>query len=151
MVPALVGASATWVAALIAAPFAATRAHFWPPLYAFAVAVYGVGATICHQLPARSFRLWGAQMPVCARCTGIYVGAALAAVVAAAPADARAGRPGPFGARSLLFVAALPSLATLVFEWTTGQAPSNLIRAAAGLPLGAAVAWLLVRLGYEVN
>jgi uncharacterized membrane protein len=151
MVPALVLASTTWVAALTVAPFMASRAHLSPPLYACVVALYGAGAAICHQLPARSFRLWGAQMPVCARCTGIYVGAALAALVAAALSDARGEHPRGSVARTLLLVAALPSLATLVFEWTTGQAPSNLTRALAGLPLGAAVGWLLVGPGYEVN
>ena len=45
--------------------------------------------------------------------------------------------------RRLLFLAALPTIATLLFEWTTGQMPSNMVRAAAGLPLGAAVAWIV--------
>ena len=45
--------------------------------------------------------------------------------------------------RLLLVSAALPSAATLVFEWTTGVAPSNWIRFAAGVPIGAAVAWLV--------
>ena len=27
----------------------------------------------CHQLPQRSFFLWGHKMAVCARCTGIYI------------------------------------------------------------------------------
>ena len=45
-------------------------------------------------------------------------------------------------------LAALPTLATLVYEWTTGLPPSNAIRAASGLCLGAAVAALVQR---EVN
>src|SRR4051812_18010349 len=44
-------------------------------------AVYAVGAVICHQRPERSFEIWHSQMPVCARCTGIYLGAALVAVL----------------------------------------------------------------------
>ena len=41
--------------------------------------------------------------------------------------------------RYCLALAALPTAVTLVLEWTTGQTPSNVIRAAAGLPLGIAV------------
>jgi len=43
-----------------------------------------------------------------------------------------------------LALAVSPSLATLVYEWTTGTMPSNAIRAAAGAPIGLVVAWLVV-------
>ena len=45
----------------------------------------------------------------------------------------------------VLALAALPSFATLVYEWTIGVAPSNSIRFAAGLPLGVVVSWLVLR------
>jgi uncharacterized membrane protein len=32
------------------------------------------GSWWCHQLPARSPHLWGVQMPLCWRCTGILTG-----------------------------------------------------------------------------
>ena len=47
-------------------------------------------------------------------------------------------------ARGLLVAAALPTAVTLIYEWTTGDTPSNAIRAFAGAPLGAAVAFLVV-------
>jgi len=34
-----------------------------------------VGYAICHQIPERSFHMHGQQLPLCARCTGIYMGA----------------------------------------------------------------------------
>ncbi len=37
-----------------------------------------VGYGICHQIPARTFHLGGHPLPLCARCTGIYLGALLA-------------------------------------------------------------------------
>jgi hypothetical protein len=43
-----------------------------------------------------------------------------------------------------LSIAALPAGGTLVFEWLTGVMPSNAIRAATGVALGAAIGWLLV-------
>ena len=123
------------------APFAANQpppARAW---YALAFLIYSVGSVVCHQLPARSFELWSTQMPVCARCTGIYLGAAVMAIASlfrlrsdwsAPPLDAR-------HARYALAAAALPTAVTLAFEWITGNVPSNLIRAASGLPLGVVV------------
>ncbi len=80
--------------------------------------------------------MWSAQLPVCARCTGIYVGAAAVAVAVAA-----SDRAAPVWGCSTV-VRADPS--TLVFEWTTGIAPSNGIRAATGVLLGAAVMAILL-------
>ena len=71
---AFLGASTAWLAAIPLAAFAASRPAA-ASRYAFALGVYAIGHVVCHQLPARSFHLWGAQLPVCARCTGIYAGA----------------------------------------------------------------------------
>jgi uncharacterized membrane protein len=133
---AFVSAAAAWAALIVLAPFLASRAHASAAGAAVTLAVYAIGSAVCHQLPERSFHLWVAQMPVCARCTGIYVGAAIAAVLV----------PGALAlhrSRLILALAGLPTVATLVFEWTTGVTPSNGIRFAAGLPIGVAVAWLV--------
>ncbi|NOT60769.1 MAG: DUF2085 domain-containing protein [Acidobacteria bacterium] len=42
-----------------------------------ALVFYRVFALVCHQLPERSFSVQGFPLPVCVRCTGIYVGFAL--------------------------------------------------------------------------
>jgi len=146
-----------WAAMLPAAAFAASRPAPASAWYGFAFVVYGAGSVLCHQLAARSFHLWATQLPVCARCTGIYAGGAIAAVVRVVrlkpdatyfrnprrlrlqPDDADRTRR----ARLLLATAFLPTAATLAFEWTSGQAPSNAVRAFAGLPLGAAGAWIM--------
>ena len=147
-------AAVGWAAALPAAAWIAARPTA-PPLYAFAFTIYAVGSVICHQLPQRSFHLWSAQMPVCARCTGIYVGGAVVAIgvlVHAARLKRRSTgtarlKPRPAynfsRARSILLVAAIPTIATLVFEWTTGEMPANGIRALAGCAIGAAVVWAI--------
>lgn len=132
---AFAAAASGWALALPAAAYAASQPHAASASYAFAFGVYGLGSVVCHQLPARSFHLWGVALPVCARCTGIYMGAALAAIAwIAGPAV----RDTP--ARWALVLAALPTLATLAYEWTTGVMPGHAIRAAAGFPLGASVA-----------
>jgi uncharacterized membrane protein len=149
------GGAIAWTAALPTATFIATRHEPTTVGYLFAFLVYAVGSVVCHQLPERSFHVWGRQMPVCARCTGIYVGAAIAVVVAliAVRPTSRAVSASHVGGRdSMLYrpllvfiVAALPTAATLVYEWTTGITPANWVRAAAGLAIGGAGAWLVAR------
>lgn len=36
--------------------------------------LYHIGSSICHQLEERSFIIGGSPLPLCARCTGIYLG-----------------------------------------------------------------------------
>jgi len=131
---------------LPAAAFAASRPAPASAWYGFAFVIYGAGSVLCHQLAARSFHLWATQLPVCARCTGIYAGGAIAAVVSLVPLKPDAtyvGADRTRRSRLLLATAFLPTAATLAFEWTTGQAPSNAVRALSGLPLGAAAVWIM--------
>jgi len=165
--PAFVAASVAWAALLLLTPWVASRPHASDGAAALVLAVYGIGSLLCHQLPARSYRIWSAQMPVCARCAGIYFGAAIAAILAVAPLQRRptsdavverrsrdanasgavAGRrfSGANVSRNALIVAVVPTLATLVYEWTTGGMPPHWIRTAAGVPIGAVAAWLVAR------
>jgi uncharacterized membrane protein len=135
---AFITASIAWAVLLPIAPFAASRPSPAPAWYALAFAMYAAGSFICHQMPARSYHLWAAQMPVCARCTGLYAGAALGVVLCVA--SGFRSTIATWHARLLLAGAALPTAVTLAYEWTTGVAPSNTIRALAGAPLGAAIA-----------
>src|SRR6188474_1382603 len=93
--PAFVAATVTWALLLPFVPFVASRPHATPFGAALIIAAYAIGGAICHQLPERSYHLWAAQMPVCARCAGIYAGAAVAAILMT---GARAFQPG--GVRS---------------------------------------------------
>ena len=138
-----------WPMALLLAPFAAARPQSSSIVYLFALAIYAAGSLICHQRPERSFHLFGTQLPVCARCMGIYAGASVAAVLVmsrrltshVSRRDTRSLETSHV--RLLLLVCALPTAATLLYEWTTGQAPDNWTRAVSGAPLGAAVAWIV--------
>jgi len=159
---AFAGASVAWFGALPMASLAASQPHPSAAVYLCSFLVYLTGSLLCHQRPERSFFLWGSQMPVCARCTGIYAGAAFAAVVLCARRSGAVCPPradtlvGPYAARGSLIVGVLPTIGSLLYEWTTGHAPANWIRASAGVPIGVVVAWIVCRLdlspsGDEVN
>jgi uncharacterized membrane protein len=138
-----IAASTAWAAALPAAALVAARAVPGMAGYILAAGIYAVGSVVCHQIPERSFHLLGRQLPVCARCAGIYVGSALIALAAAfGPGNRPLARS---GAKVLVLVACVPTAATLAFEWLSGVAPSNAVRAAAGFALGGALSWLVVR------
>jgi uncharacterized membrane protein len=128
------GVAAVWLALLVAAPLLPV------PL---AAVMYTLGSRICHQRPERSFHLFAAQLPVCARCLGIYGGAA-AGSIAALTARIRA-RVFMMTPRMLLVCGALPTALTVVAEWSGAAAPSNAARAAAGLPLGCVVALMVAQ------
>jgi uncharacterized membrane protein len=143
---AFAAAAAVWPVAMLAATRASGTPSHGAASYVAASVAYYVSSLICHQRPERSFHFWGAQFPVCARCAGIYAAAAVSAIAALARPRVRPRRAAAgISDAMLLAAAALPSLATLVFEWTTGVTPSNGVRAAAGVPIGAAVAWVVMR------
>ena len=52
-----------------------------------------LGYAVCHRIDTRSFHIDGRQMPLCARCTGMYLGAVLGLLVQSAGAPRRAGMP----------------------------------------------------------
>jgi uncharacterized membrane protein len=136
---ALVVGSPAWAGALPLATFAAAQVHPSPAAYLGTLAIYAIGGAVCHQLEPRSFHLWGHQMPVCARCTGIYVGAAVGAVLAAQ--RERALRLSP---RWIVGLAAAPLAASVLVERIAGVSMSNSVRCATGIVAGLAVAWVLV-------
>lgn len=148
----LTGSCIAWAALLPVAPLAASQPAPAPYWYAFAFLLYGAGSVVCHQLADRSFYVGAAQMPVCARCTGIYFGAAVVALVGAVGRRTRREALSASGfsrtnrdrVRALVAAAILPTIVTLIYEWSTGDTPSNAVRAVAGAPLGAVVAFVVM-------
>ena len=101
--------------------------------------LYAASSRICHQRPERSFVIAGFQMPVCARCSGLYASGALGALLA----WSRPRRSPRFG-RALLFAAAVPTALTFALEFSGLMRFSNATRAIAALPLGACAGWVFV-------
>jgi uncharacterized membrane protein len=101
--------------------------------------VFPIGHFICHQRPERSFFFHGHQLAVCARCTGLYAGAAAAGPLALLAIPLTAA-----GNRWLLGLAAIPTLVTWTLEFAGVMPFSNVARFVAAIPLGAAAAWLVL-------
>jgi uncharacterized membrane protein len=137
---ALAVAVTSWVSAVLTAPVLPA----WPAAF-----VYGVSSLVCHQLPERSFYWGAAQFAVCARCTGIYIGAALAAGIAAAVGPARLMRMRRH-VGALLVAGTTPTILTLLAEWSGVWMTSHMVRLLVGLVLGASgMAIVAVTLNYD--
>ena len=61
---------------IIAAPLSQSGNH-----NGFSSTIYRAFSFICHQIPERSFHVAGHPFAVCSRCTGLYAGFALAALI----------------------------------------------------------------------
>jgi len=106
-----------------------------------AVPVYVAGGLVCHQRPERSFATGGRPWPVCARCAGLYLGAAVMAAVGLSSGRIRRMLVGAPGAWRLRFAAAgTPLVLSWLLERVGLASVSNAARAATGGLLGLAVA-----------
>jgi uncharacterized membrane protein len=138
MTKVLLLASILWPTTLGAAAWTSIRGEPAP----WTGIVYLAASRVCHQRPDRSFHTAGVQWPVCGRCSGLYLAAPLGALAAAATAKRRARSA---SALVLVGAAAVPTVVTIALEWLHVAPISNLARALAALPLGAAIAFVLIR------
>ena len=142
---ALSALAVAWAALILLAPWLGSGGAGRSGAAWLSAAAYWLGSLVCHQRPDRSFHLAGAQLPVCARCAGLYVSGALGVAFAW-------WRGGPSGAarraswRTPLVVAALPTAVTLLVEWSWPAATSKAARAIAAVPAGLVAGLLLAEL-----
>ena len=139
---ALPALAVAWPVLVLLAPWLGSSAAGGGGAAWLSAAAYSLGSLVCHQRPERSFHLFGAQLPVCARCTGLYVSGALGVVFAwwrGRPAGAARWRSW----RVPLVLAALPTFVTLAVEWWWPAATSKAVRAVAAVPAGIVAGLLL--------
>jgi Predicted membrane protein (DUF2085) len=136
----LTATAVMWVAIVVAAPLALAHGYVVLPTI-----VYEAAGLICHQRPERSFHLAGIQLPVCARCFGLYASGAAGALAGCLAGLSISGRVLTRRATLALVLASLPTAGTVALEWAGLLHPGSAARAAAALPLGALAGWLFVR------
>ncbi len=71
-----------WLLLVLLTPAALARDIGGRAVTLVSAGTYLLGGLICHQRPERSFHPEGAQMPVCARCFGLYLGGGLGVLAA---------------------------------------------------------------------
>ncbi len=117
------------MAIIIGAPLALAAGHG-----RLAATIYQAFSHVCHQLPERSFFIEGHPFAVCARCTGIYAGFAVAAVLYPLT---RSLRQTEAPARKWLFIAAAPLAIDFAIEFSGIRHNTHSSRLFTGALLGA--------------
>ena len=100
---------------------------------------------MCHQQPNRSFYIDGGQMPVCARCTGLYLGAVIGVTWDGLRVRnwSQVARLASSTLRWVVLAAAVPMGLSVVAEVVGGVPSGGALRAASAVPLGVAVTWVV--------
>lgn len=107
-------------------------------------AAHPLFSPVCHQLAGRSFHIAGAVLPVCARCTGLYLGflaGSLGLIAFPLRARRRAFDPPP---AAMLLAAAIPSLVEGVGEISGLWTGSALARCLTGALFGSIVPFFFI-------
>ena len=105
-----------------------------------------VGYAVCHRIDVRSFHLGDRPVPLCARCTGMYLGAVAGLVYQAVLSHKRAGFPSwrllaPMGLLVLAFaVDGANSYLHFFPNAPSLYEPNNVLRLFTGSGMGAAIA-----------
>jgi uncharacterized membrane protein len=135
------GGVATFIALL------AVLALFWLPPHDLLDKADRFAYAVCHRIPGHSFSVGGRQLPLCARCSGTYLGALAGISVLLALGRGRANRfPAPkFLVVFAVFMAAWAidganSYASFFPGMPQLYEPNNLLRLATGVLEGLAIA-----------
>jgi uncharacterized membrane protein len=113
----------------------------------------GVGFAVCHQLPEHSLHMDGQQLPLCARCTGIYLGFLVGLLGLALQGKLRASTLPSWSMVGILLssfvLMGLDGFNSL--QASFGEAPqwyqsTNLLRLATGTAAGVSLALLMMPL-----
>jgi len=97
-------------------------------------------SSICHQIPDRSFLVLGYSLPVCHRCSGIYLGLFLGSLI-----ENRFVHRSPRARRVWILAACIPMLFDVVLSYSGLWLGTGLTRFFTGLCFGSLISTLLVR------
>lgn len=113
--------------------------------------IFSFSSGLCHQLPERSYFFQGVQLPLCARCSGIYLGFFLAIILLFILYRKRPRRGGfPLG----VFIVGSLFAAAMVFDGFSSylgfRETTNLIRLLTGSAFGVTLAVIVYLMAVDV-
>ena len=121
---------------IIGAPLAQAQNH-----PGFASAIYKAFSFLCHQIPERSFHLAQHQFAVCSRCTGLYAGFAVAALVYPLM---RSPKSTATPSRLWLILAAVPLAVDFALTYFSIWQNNHLSRFSTGALLGSVAVFFII-------
>jgi len=130
--------SGTWgivCALILAAPI--FLSHSWRSASDL---VYLSFSSLCHQIPERSFSIFGHSLPVCHRCSGIYLGLFLGSLI-----SNHFVHRSPDVRRFFIFLACVPMLLDILLPYAGLWVSTGLSRFFTGWLFGSLISSLLVR------
>jgi uncharacterized membrane protein len=130
-----------WAGLIVLAPYLAASSS------PFAAFVYQAFGSICHQLPERSFHLFGAKLAVCSRCTAIYF--AFVVGVIAYPFFIPSLQHSATPSRGVLLAALLAMVAEVALEFFGFHESTFLTRAITGGIFGGVVPFFVLPAAIE--
>jgi uncharacterized membrane protein len=122
---------------LVLAPWLRSRGAF-----IWSQGVYKLFSAVCHQIPERSFYLAGFPLAVCARCAGLYVGAAVGLLAYPLMRRPLARTDAP--PRAWLILAALPTTVDFMLGVLGFWENTHASRFSTAVVLGAASAFFIM-------
>ena len=117
--------------------------------------LWGIGYSVCHQIESHSYMFNGMQLPLCSRCTGLFLGA-LSTIVILSTQKRRGGFPRiPFRWILLAFFLAylvdgINSTLSLFAGSYSLYEPTNLVRLISGMLMGITLGVLLLSLWNQI-
>lgn len=125
-----------WFAIIILTPYLACSGYS-----ELADLLYFLFRSTCHQLPSRSFFVFGCKMPVCARCFGIYAGSLAATLLYPFIYSPDNRRMPP---KIFLLLALIPIGLDGGLQFITSYESNNILRLLTGLLCGSALVFYIL-------
>lgn len=91
-----------------------------------------IGRAVCHQLPQRSFHMGGYQLPLCARCSGMYLAIGVSLMFLLIRKRQNANKPPSLFEGGLIVLGMLPLMIDGVSSYLGWRETNNLLRYISG-------------------